>query len=236
MPKLNLESNAPIVCSIGGSMVVPTEKPNVEFLRALKELVKRQTSEGMKFVFVIGGGRTCRNYLEAAESVGDISNDELDWLGIQSTYLNAHLVKTILGDLAYPEVLHGDLPNAFEWGDASVLISGGQKPGQSSDYPTAEIAHKLGATHIINASNIDHVYSEDPRNNPDATPFDEISWADYRGMIPSTWTPGLSAPFDPTASEFCERHHIAVAIVNGEPIDELRHAILGNKFNGTLIS
>jgi len=51
----------------------------------------------------------------------------------------------------------------------SVLIgAGGWKPGRSSDDFSVRLAKMYGAKTIINLSNIDFVYTKDPRKHPDA--------------------------------------------------------------------
>ena len=93
----------------------------------------------------------------------------------------------------------------------------------------------FGAKKVINLSNIDHVYDSDPRVNPSAKQIEKISWADYRKLIPAEWSPGLSTPFDPTASEMAEKEGIEVAIMNGKPIDNLTKYLAGQEFSGTII-
>lgn len=235
MPKLDLEPKTPVVCSIGGSLVVPNGGPNVEFIKELSKLVRSVVAEGRQIVLVIGGGKTARHYIDAANKVHEISNEDLDWLGIHATRLNGHLLRTVFEDIAHPVVIKNPMRIPLVW-KGNVLIAAGWKPGWSTDYVAARIAKSLGSKYVINASNIDYVYSEDPRNNPNAEKFETISWKDYRAMVGDEWDPGLSAPFDPIASKFCNKHKMQVAIVNGEPIKDLKHAIMGTKFNGTLIS
>jgi uridylate kinase len=89
---------------------------------------------------------------------------------------------------------------------------------------------------VINVSNIDYVYSADPRKHSDAKPLEALSWSGYRKMVGDKWDPGLSAPFDPVASRFCHEHKISVAIVNGLDLKRVADLLVGKKFKGTIIS
>lgn len=235
MPKIAIDYAVPTICSIGGSLVVPNGGPNVDFLKTLATLIRSEVKKGRTFVLVVGGGKTSRHYIDAANAVHHITNEDLDWLGIHATRLNGHLLRTIFDDIAHPVVIKNPLRVPRAW-QGKVLIAAGWKPGWSTDYVACRIAKALGSNKVINASNIDHVYSEDPRKNPKADKFETMHWKDYRKLVGDTWDPGLSAPFDPIASKFCHRHKLQVAIVNGEPIDQLKNAILGKEFIGTLIS
>src|SRR6187455_1889859 len=90
--------------SLGGSLIVPDEI-DVNFLRSFKKLIEQYLSRGNKFILITGGGRTSRRYSEAAKKIGTINPDDLDWLGIHSTRLNAHLLRTIFRKVAFPEII-----------------------------------------------------------------------------------------------------------------------------------
>ena len=97
-------------------------------------------------------------------------------------------------------------------------------------------AKNIGAKKIINLSNTDYVYDSDPKKNPNAKKIEQISWKDYRALIPAEWNPGLNSPFDPIASKMSEEEGIEVVIMNGKPIDNLANYLDGKKFLGTVIS
>ncbi len=224
-----------MVCSVGGSLIVPNGGPNVAFLKELSAMVREYIAGGKRIVLVIGGGKTARHYIDAANAVHGANNEDLDWLGIHATRLNGHLLRTVFRDVAHPVVVKNPLRVPKKW-QGNVLIAAGWKPGWSTDYVASRIASALHSKHVVNVSNVDAVYGEDPRKNPKAKRFESLHWKTYRAMVGDTWDPGLSAPFDPIASKFCHRHKIDVAIVHGEPIDQMKHAILGEEFIGTIIS
>ena len=97
------------------------------------------------------------------------------------------------------------------------------------------MAKKFNAKTVINLSNIEKVYTDDPKTNPDAKPLDSISWADFRKMVGDTWSPGKNTPFDPIASREAQQAGITVICAGGRNIENTK-AILDDKpFKGTKI-
>jgi uridylate kinase len=98
------------------------------------------------------------------------------------------------------------------------------------------MAKNLGATKLINLSDIDYVYDRDPRKDKNAKPIERISWADFRKLIPSEWDPGIHSPFDPVAAKEAEALNLEVAIINGTHLDRFADYLAGKPFTGTVIS
>ncbi|MBU2220888.1 UMP kinase [Patescibacteria group bacterium] len=225
-----------IVVSVGGSLIVP-QGIDTSFLKNLRSLVLEKTQEGSSFYIIAGGGRLARNYQEAATEIrgeDTLEREDMDWLGIHSTRLNAHLLRTIFIEEAQARIVKN--PTHRLRGRESVVIGAGWKPGWSTDYCAVMAAKTLGAKKLVNLSNIDYVYTADPRKNPDATKIEKIDWDSFRKLIPSEWDPGLSAPFDPVAAREAEALGLEVAIINGEKLQEFKNYLNGEPFVGTVIS
>lgn len=221
-----------IVISVGGSLIVPGDI-DVRFLKRFKQLIEKEIGNGERFVIIAGGGRTARNYQHAADSVGSLTREDVDWLGIHATRLNAHLLRAIFYKHAHPVIVKD--PTRKITAKRDVIIAAGWKPGWSTDYDAVLIAKNLGAKKVVNLSNIDYVYTKDPKKFKDAAPIKEISWRDFRAMLPKKWDPGLSAPFDPIASKKAEALGLEVTIMNGNKLGELAKYLSGKKFVGTII-
>ena len=97
------------------------------------------------------------------------------------------------------------------------------------------MAEKLKADELVNLTNIDYVYTKDPNKFPDAKKVYETTWAKYRKMISSKWSPRLSTPFDPIASELAQKIKLKVAIINGKYLTHVSSYLKGETFDGTLI-
>lgn len=223
-----------VVVSVGGSLIVP-DAIDTHFLSSFRECVLNEVRKGLSFFIITGGGRTARNYQKAAEQVrGGLGKDDVDWLGIHSTRLNAHLMRALFLEEAQ-ERLVKKYDRRIS-GRAAIIVGSGWKPGHSTDYCAVIAAKKLGAKKLVNLSNIDYVYTADPKKDPGAQKIENISWKDFRELIPKEWDPGLSSPFDPIAAKEAESLGLEVAIMNGKNMDEFKNYLEGRPFAGTTIS
>jgi uridylate kinase len=227
------------VISLGGSLIVPRHI-DWKFLRKFKDLIIDKIKKGDRFVIVTGGGYAAREYIKAAGKVTKITKDDQDWLGIHATRLNAHLVKTIFRAYAHPRINKNpktkeDIKKHFSKKE-SIMVAAGWRPGWSTDYVSAILAQRLGASTIINLSNIKYVCDKDPRIFKNARPIRKISWKDFRRIVGNKWDPGLNAPFDPVASRLAQKLKLKVIIVNGKNLNNLKSCLDGKKFQGTIIT
>ena len=230
-----MHENETVVMSVGGSLIVP-ETIDTSFLTHFRELVEHEVREHNRhFIIIAGGGRTARNYQEAAASVTKLTSEDLDWLGLHATRLNGHLLRTIFYDIAHPVIVTNpddilDVPK-----NANVVIAAGYRPGASTDLRSVQIAERIGATRVANLSNIDYVFTADPKKYPDAEKIEDITWPEFRKLLPADWDPGLSSPFDPIAARKAEELSLEVAIINGNAFKEITHYLNGEIFTGTKI-
>jgi uridylate kinase len=227
-------TNETIVMSVGGSLIVP-DQIDTTFLTNLKNFIETETAAGRRFVIIAGGGRTARRYQDAAYTVAGLEDDDLDWIGIHSTRLNGHLLRSIFKGLAHPVMISNpddvlDVP-----AEAKLIIAAGYRPGGSTDLRAVQIAEKVGAQKVVNLSNIDYVYTADPNRDERAEKIENITWTEFRKLIPEDWDPGLSTPFDPVAAKEAEAHGLEVVIANGEHLEELKKYLTGEPFTGTRI-
>ncbi len=220
------------VISLGGSLVVPNEI-NIKFLSLFKNIIEKKIKENKKFIIIVGGGKTARNYQKAAKALTKVSNEDLDWLGIHATRINAHLILTIFRKYAHFRIIKN--PKEKINFKEKILVAAGWKPGFSTDYDAVLLAKTYGSDTIINLTNVDYVYDKDPNKFKSAKPFKEISWKDYLKIIEQKWIPGMSAPFDPIASKLAQKFKFKVIILNGRKLKNLENYLANKTFKGTII-
>jgi uridylate kinase len=234
MTHSNSLTPATLVISVGGSLVVPNGGIDYVFLKDFKALITKHVKKGWRFVIVVGGGGTARDYQKAARKVGKLTREDLDWLGIHSTRLNGHLMRTIFREIAHPVMLKDPSRPVRAW-KKPVLVAAGWKPGWSTDYVATRLAKRLGSKVVVNLSNIDFVYDKDPRKHKDAEIICDISWKKFRAMVGNDWDPGMNVPFDPVASRLAHHSGIKVAVLNGKNLKNLEGLLVGERFAGTII-
>lgn len=226
------------VVSLGGSLIVPNDVDWV-FLKKFRELIVKQIKKGKRFVIITGGGNTARKYQTSAGKVTKLTRDDMDWIGIHSTRLNAHLIKTIFRKYAHPRInknpkTKADIKEHFAQGE-KIMVAAGWRPGWSTDYVATILAERVGAKTVINLSNIKYVCDKDPKKFKDAKKIEKISWKDFRKIVGNRWDPGLNAPFDPVASQNAQMTKLKVVIAEGRNIKNLEKIFAGEKFQGTVI-
>ena len=159
------------VISVGGSLIVPN-KVDVGYLTQLRQLINSYTNR-YQFYLIAGGGKTARDYQDAAKQLGLESKRELDDLGIRAALLNSQLLYSIF--FKERPVIIADL-NAFNQSQNKIVINGFYQHGASSDRIAVEVAARVGANQVINLSNIE--------SRPTKKRFGEyIFYLDFAGHI-----------------------------------------------------
>lgn len=226
-----------IIMSIGGSLIVPNGGIATPFLMQLSDFVRRKLAEkpSRQFFLVAGGGATARHYIDAGRDVvhHELSRDDLDWLGIHSSRLNAHLIRTIFRDIAHPYIIkHYEIIRKVT---EPVVVAGAWKPGWSTDYDAVLLGEDYDVPTVLNLSNISQVYDSDPKKNPNAKPIDRLTWAQFREMVGDEWVPGMNAPFDPIAARKAQEIGLKVVVMNGDNFENVDNYLQGKTFVGTVI-
>jgi uridylate kinase len=224
-----------IIISLGGSLLVPDAIDTV-FVQKFKDFIVSYIEKGYSFILVTGGGRTARTYIDAAAQTTEITDDDKDWLGIHATRLNGHFIRTVFREYAHPRINTNphDLED-FYHAQEPILVAAGWRPGRSTDFCAVLLGKYLDVKQVINLSNVDCAYDRDPRQFPDAKKIERATWQEFREIVGSEWSPGMSAPFDPIASKMAQEEEMEVAIMNGSDLDNLGHYLDGELFQGTVV-
>jgi len=223
------------VLSVGGSIISP-DSVDTDFLKAFSGTIQDYLNKDLqrKLIMVAGGGAPARYYQQAyREVVSDPLPDEQDWIGIAATRLNARLLKAVFADLCVHEVITD--PTAVGDFTGRVLIAAGWKPGFSTDNDAVVLAERFGADTVINLSNIEKVYTADPKTDPEAKPIDHINWKDFRKMVGDEWAPGKNLPFDPVAARRGSELGLKIICAAGRDVRNLYNILNDHEFHGSVI-
>ena len=229
-----MDKSKPVVISLGGSLVVPNGGIDTAYIKKFNQFVREKIAEGWRFFVVVGGGATARTYIEAARNVtGEISDWDLDYLGIHTTELNAHFIRTVFRDIAHPRIVH-NYEKKIENLKEPLVIAAGWKPGCSTDYDAMLLVRDYGGDTLINMSNIEWVYNKDPKKHTDAKPIKRSTWGDFEKLFDKNWFPGNNVPFDPQATKLAKELNSRVYII-GKDLTNLNNLLNGREFTGTVI-
>ena len=225
-------SGLKVVIKIGGHVFA--SELNSNLVKEYSKLLKKLRRNGHKISVVVGGGEEARKYIRVARVVGG-SEFVCDLLGIEVSRLNARILIAGLGEEAYPEPPRSleDLRKAFE--TDKIVVSGGFQPGQSTNAVGILVAEAIGADLFINATDVDGVYTSDPKENPNARKLDVIDTDELLTLTSNErLEAGSYALFDLVAIKIVERSGIQTRIVDGRKAVNIERAIRGEAV-GTLI-
>lgn len=142
---------------------------------------------GVEIGVVIGGGNLFRGSFLAAGGFDRVTGDHM---GMMATAMNGLAVReamksrgqrvSVLSGLPMPTVCdtftqRGAIEK-FETDGVVIFVGGGGSPFFSTDTTAALRACEMGCDAILKATNVDGVYSADPRLDPKATRFDHLTF------------------------------------------------------------
>ncbi|MBU1149200.1 UMP kinase [Patescibacteria group bacterium] len=222
-----------LIISLGGSLVFPGEDIDIQYLKKFRQFVISLIRKKYRLVIIVGGGRINNKYNQAAKKVAKVKPVDLDWLGIKVANTNSELVRVVLADYVYPEVIRDPFTKIKT--TKPVIIGTAFKPGSSTDLRAVQFALNLKAKTVINLTDVDFVYDKDPGKYQNAKPITQIAWSRYKKMFGSKWTPRLSAPFDPIATKLAWQKGIEVVILNGKKLQNIERYLENKEYKGTII-
>jgi uridylate kinase len=222
-----------VVVSIGGSILIPGKEDHI-FIKALVNVLK-DVSEKKQVMIVCGGGRTARYYTNPGKALGG-DTYQLDMMGIGATRLNAELLRMALGEYAYDKVPLTVDEAADAMSSGKIVVMGGTEPGHTTDAVATMAAGKIGCKRVVNGTSVDAVYSDDPKNDPDAKRFTELTIEELSKIVYDEHDAGRSSVFDPLGVKLAMRDHIDILVVNGRDLEDMRNAMLGNVIKGTVVN
>jgi len=206
-----------------------------ELIEKYAVLFRKLHHDGNRILIVTGGGENARKYIKAARALGaDEAN--CDQIGIEVTKLNARLLISKLGDEACPEPPTNmyELRRALATG--KIIVMGGLTPGHSTDAVAALAAELMKADALIRMTDVDGVYTGDPKKDPKAKKLDVIAPDKLLKMVicGECWAGGYEL-LDPVAVKIVGRSKIPTWIVDGRKLENIEKIIKGGRA-GTLVA
>ena len=227
------------IIALGGSLLRPEEaEMRGIWFGQLRQMAVHFEGNGRKLGIVVGGGLAAREAIELAKETVTESY-RLDCVGIMATRLNASILQQSLLEIGCnvnPKIPETTASASEMFESYDIVIMGGTIPGHTTDAVAVALARDCGAPHCVIATNVSHVYDSDPRENPNAKKFDEITLSKL-AQITGTETqgPGESAVVDPIAVKRAIEFGIRLAVLDGRDLSILEDALEGRPFVGTLV-
>ncbi len=178
-----------ILIKISGEALAAEKKTgfDFDFVTRVCSVVREAAIQGVQVGIVIGGGNFWRGVKDGAGKVERVSADRM---GMLATVMNCLAVADVFRQLGVDARVQTSVDiqgvgerystdRSIEYLESGkvVLFAGGTGcPFFSTDTAAVLRALEIRADAILLAKNVDGVYSDDPRVNPAAVRFDDISY------------------------------------------------------------
>ncbi|MBM3232763.1 UMP kinase [Candidatus Pacearchaeota archaeon] len=223
-----------LVISLGGSVIVP-DKIDFVFLDKFKKLLEKH-SRKFKFVIVCGGGSIARKYIDALVKEG-ADAENISEAGMRATRMNALFLMQFFGKRANSHLPKDmiDVRNNLFKNDFVLCGALRYSPDETSDGTAAKLAHFL-KTDFINITNVDGLYTKDPKVFKDAKFIPSESWSDFKARISKMkFKAGQHFVLDQQAATIIMNYRIKTIIVDKD-IENLGRLLAQKPFKGTILA
>jgi len=210
---------------------------NFDVIAAIGNVIRRCHEAGVQIGLVIGAGNIWRG---AKDGTGRMDRSRADHMGMLATTINCLAVADVLETcglevrvqtaiemraIAEPYVRLSAISH-LNRGRIVVFGCGLGNPFFSTDTAAVLRGAEIGADIVMLAKNVDGVYDDDPRKNPEAHKYDELSPGDFlRDNL---------AAMDATAASLSRDNHIPVLLFALSDPENIYRAVMGEKV-GTLV-
>ena len=226
-----------VLLKLSGESLAGDKKQGIDFETVTKivEPIKRLNDEGAEIAIVVGGGNFWRG-----RSSGSMDRTRADHIGMLATAINALGVADSLEALgvdvrvqtaismrqvAEPYIRDKAIRH-LEKGRVVVFGCGTGNPFFSTDTAAALRAAEIEADIILKATLVDGVYDCDPKTNPEAVKYDELSFSDVLNKDLGV--------MDSTAASLCKDNNIGLIVFSIDNPDNIYKAVKGEPI-GTLV-
>ncbi len=208
---------------------------DADALNNVIEQIKKAVSCGIQVGIVVGGG----NFWRGRQGT-DMDRTTADHMGMLATVINALALQDALEKkgvqtrvqtaltitrVAEPYILRKAIRH-FEKGRVVIFACGTGNPYFSTDTGAALRAAEIQADVLMMAKNIDGIYDSDPRKNPNAKKFEDLTYIDYIQK-------GLTA-MDTTAVSLCMDNGITIVAFGLKERDSIMRVLEGEKIGTTI--
>jgi uridylate kinase len=230
-----------VAVSLGGSFLVGANGVDAKLTREIAAVLHRvaaQHADGRarRVLAVVGGGAVARTYIQGARELG-ASETTLDDIGIAVTRINARVLIAALRD-AYPQP-----PRTFDEAvhaaqSYPIVVMGGTHPGHTTDAVTIMLGDRARSSRIVIATNVDGVYTADPKKDPTAKRLPHLTAEELVRICSSAdGRAGGTGVVDALGAKMIARSGIEAAVVDGRDLKALEAALSGApEFHGSLIA
>jgi uridylate kinase len=209
-----------------------------ESVQSVAEQIREVRELGVQVVVVVGGGNIFRGLSGSERGIERATGD---YMGMLATVINALALQDALEKLGVATRVQSAISMAqvaeafirrravrhLEKGRVVIFGGGTGNPYFSTDTAAALRANEIGAEVILKATKVDGIYDSDPKKNPKATRFSEITYLDALQRRLKV--------MDSTAFSLCMDNKMPIIVFELFVPHNLKRVVLGEKV-GTLVT
>jgi uridylate kinase len=210
---------------------------DVDSLHNIAQEITQSLRRGIQMAIVVGGGNIWRGTSDRAKGIDRVT---ADYMGMLATVINALALQDALEKMGVPTRVQSaieisKLAEAYirrrairhlEKGRVVIFAGGTGNPYFSTDTTAALRAVEIDADVLLKGTQVDGVYTDDPRKNPNATKFKDLTTMEaIRKRL---------RVMDTTAFSLCMENKLPVVVFNLYKSGNIRRAVAGEPV-GTLI-
>jgi uridylate kinase len=209
-----------------------------EVIQDMAEQIREVRELGVQVVVVVGGGNIFRGLSGSERGIERATGD---YMGMLATIINALALQDALEKSGVPTRVQSAISMSqvaepfirrravrhLEKGRVVIFGGGTGNPYFSTDTAAALRANEIGAEVILKATKVDGVYDSDPKKNPRAKRFAEISYLDALQRQLKV--------MDSTAFSLCMDNHMPIIVFDLNKPHSIKNVVLGKKV-GTLVT
>ena len=186
-----------------------------EYSRLIRRLKEERLFQ--KLVIVAGGGELARFYISLGRKIG-LDESSLDELGIMVSRIHAKLLGGALMPHSCPRVPTSLDELATALNEYPIVVMGGLQPGHSTSAVAALVAERIGSDLLLVATDVEGVYTQDPKIDKDARLLSSVSIRQlYELLMSAQGAAGTYELLDFVALKIIERSRIHTRIAKCEP-------------------
>ena len=227
------------VIALGGSLLRPEIEERHKWLEDISRVIESRSGSNLKIGIVVGGGSPAREGINLIKPIIE-DLESLDRVGIAATRFNATIIREVFfkSGIDINSTIPKNIDEAIEiFKRHNVLIMGGTNPGHTTDAVAIRLAISYGASKCIIATNVNKVFEEDPKINPDAKSYDFISLKELKRIVgPAEHSKaGYSQVVDPIGVDDALKNGLTLNVLDGRDADLIGKCLDGEDFRGTVI-
>lgn len=222
-----------LVIKIGGHLISKPDGIDLDLMKSYANTISRSFTGG-RWCVVIGGGEEARRYISAARRLG-LSEAFCDIIAVRITRIHAMMLAALIGEKAC-QIVPESLEQLVEYSASDkIVVTGGLQPAQSTTAVAALAAEAIGAEKLIIATDVEGVYTDDPKKNPNARLLREVTLSQLEEILrESSHAAGEYKLFDQLALKVLRRSRISVLVMDCRKPENLEKALAGENI-GTLV-